>query len=135
MNKTNRSIAALCISAATLLMPAMAQAQTAALRGGLDRLYGVAEEHNATLQSMRAAIDVAQAGVEAAQKAKLPDVGAQLSVSYLGDATLWNRHFGETTRAPMPHFSNNFILQAQQAVYTGGALTAGVQMARQGEQM
>ena len=135
MNNTNRSIAALCISAATLLMPALAQAQTAALRGGLDRLYGVAEEHNATLQSMRAAIDVAAAGVDAAQKSKLPDVKAQLSVSYLGDATLWNRHFGETTRAAMPHFGNNFSLQAQQAVYTGGALTAGVQMARQGEQM
>lgn len=135
MSNTNKRVAALCIGAAMMLVPAVAQAQTATLQGGLDRLFRVAEEHNATLQSMRSAIDVAQAGVEAAQKAKLPDVNAQLSVSYLGDAWLWNRHFGETTKAPMPHFGNNFLLKAQQVVYSGGALTAGVTMARQNEQM
>lgn len=135
MDNTKKRVAVLCIGAAMMLLPAAVQAQTAMLKGGLDHLYGVAEEHNATLQSMRSAIDVAREGVNVANKAKLPDVGAQLSVSYLGDAWLWNRHFGESTKAPMPHFGNNFLLKAQQAVYTGGALTAGVQMARQNEQM
>ena len=135
MSNTNKRVAALCIGAAMMLVPAAVQAQTPALQGGLDRLFRVAEDHNATLQSMRSAIDVAQAGVDAAQKAKLPDVNAQLSVSYLGDAWLWNRHFGDCTKAPMPHFGNNFLLKAQQVVYSGGALTAGVQMARQNEQM
>ena len=135
MDNTKKRVAVLCMGAAMMLAPAAVQAQTAMLKGGLDHLYGVAEEHNATLQSMRSAIDVAREGVNVANKAKLPDVGAQLSVSYLGDAWLWNRHFGESTKAPMPHFGNNFLLKAQQAVYTGGALTAGVQMARQNEQM
>ena len=135
MSNTNKRVAALCIGAAMMLVPAAVQAQTPALQGGLDRLFRVAEDHNATLQSMRSAIDVAQAGVDAAQKAKLPDVNAQLSVSYLGDAWLWNRHFGDCTKAAMPHFGNNFLLKAQQVVYSGGALTAGVQMARQNEQM
>lgn len=135
MSNTNKRVATLCMGVAMLLAPAVVQAQTATLQGGLDQLFRVAEEHNATLQSMRSAIDVAQAEVDAAQKAKLPDVNAQLSVSYLGDAWLLNRHFGEAMKAPMPHFGNNFVFQAQQVVYAGGALTASVQMARQNEQM
>ncbi len=135
MSNTNKRVATLCMGVAMLLAPAVVQAQTATLQGGLDQLFRVAEEHNASLQSMRSAIDVAQAEVDAAQKAKLPDVNAQLSVSYLGDAWLLNRHFGEVMKAPMPHFGNNFFFQAQQVVYAGGALTAGVQMARQNEQM
>lgn len=135
MSNTNKRVATLCMGVAMLLAPAIMQAQTATLQGGLDQLFRVAEEHNATLQSMRSAIDVAQAEVDAAQKAKLPDVNALLSVSYLGDAWLLNRHFGEAMKAPMPHFGNNFVFQAQQVVYAGGALTAGVQMARQNEQM
>ena len=35
----------------------------------------------------------------------------------------------------MPHFGNNFLFKAQQVVYSGGALTAGVAMAQQNEQM
>lgn len=135
MSNKNKRVATLCFGVAMLLVPAVSQAQTAALQGGLDRLFSVAEERNATLQTMRSAIDVAHAGVDAAQKAKLPDVSAQLSVSYLGDAWLWNRHFGESTKAPMPHFGNNFLFKAQQVVYSGGALTAGVAMAQQNEQM
>ena len=135
MSNTNKRVVTLCLGVAMLLAPAIVQAQTATLQGGLDQLFRVAEEHNATLQSMRSAIDVAQAEVDAAQKSKLPDVNAQLSVSYLGDAWLLNRHFGEAMKAPMPHFGNNYVLQAQQVVYAGGALTAGVQMARQNEQM
>lgn len=135
MSNTNKRVATLCMGVAMLLAPAIVQAQTATLQGGLDQLFRVAEEHNATLQSMRSAIDVAQAEVDTAQKSKLPDVNAQLSVSYLGVAWLLNRHFGEAMKAPMPHFGNNFVFQAQQVVYAGGALTAGVQMARQNEQM
>ena len=135
MSNTNKRVAALCLGVATMLVPAVMQAQTAALQGALNQLFSVAEQHNATLQSMQSAIDVAQAGVDAAQKAKLPDVEAQLSVSYLGDAWLWNRHFGESTKAPMPHFGNNFLFKAQQVIYSGGALSAGVTMARQNEQM
>ena len=135
MSNTDKHIATLCIGAAMVLMPAVVQAQTAALKGALGQLFRVAGQHNATMQSMRDAIDVAEAGVEVAQKAKLPDVNAQLSVSYLGDAWLFNRHFGESTKAQMPHFGNNFLLKAQQVVYSGGALTAGVQLARQNEQM
>lgn len=111
------------------------RAQTVQLNQALHQLFSIADAHNANLRTVRAAIDEAQAGVGSAQKAVLPDVGAQLSLSYLGNARLWNRHFGESINAPMPHFGNNFVLQAQQIVYAGGALTAGIRLAKQNEAM
>lgn len=80
---------------------------------------------------MRAAIATAEAGEETARLAQLPDVEAQLSISYLGDARLWNRTFGESMAAPMPHFGNNFLLRAEQVVYSGGAITCGIRLAEQ----
>lgn len=135
MHNKMKSLAVLVLSAATASCPMIMRAQTARLQGGLNKLFGIAEAHNASLRTVRAAIDEAAEGVKAADRAKLPDVSAQLSVSYLGDARLWNRHFGESTAAPMPHFGNNFLLRAQQVVYSGGAVSAGAQLARQNAAM
>lgn len=135
MHNRMKRLAVLLLSAAMMPCPVAMRAQTARLKGSLNRLLSIAEAHNASLRTVRAAITEAEAGVEAAQKAKLPDVNAQLSVSYLGNARLWNRHFGESTCAPMPHYGNNFLLQAQQVVYAGGAVSAGIQLARQNAAM
>lgn len=135
MHNRMKRLAVLLLSAAMMPCPVAMRAQTARLKGSLNRLFSIAEAHNASLRTVRAAITEAEAGVEAAQKAKLPDVNAQLSVSYLGNARLWNRHFGESTCAPMPHYGNNFLLQAQQMVYAGGAVSAGIQLARQNAAM
>lgn len=135
MHNRMKHLAVLVMSVALMPCPHIVRAQTAQLKGGLSRLFSIADAHNASLRTVRAAISEAEAGIEAAQKAKLPDVNAQLSVSYLGNATLWNRHFGETTCAPMPHYGNNFLLQAQQVVYSGGALTASVNLAKQNAEM
>lgn len=135
MHNKMKSVAVLAWSVAMLSPVCEMRAQTVQLNQALHQLFSIADAHNANLRTVRAAIDEAQAGVEAAKKAQLPDVGAQLSVSYLGNARLWNRHFGESTNAPMPHFGNNFLLQVQQVVYSGGALTAGIQLAKQNEAM
>ena len=89
------------------------QAQTAELQKGLAQLFATAEQHNATLRSLETALQTAEAGVITAQAAKLPDITGEAAVSYLGNARLWNRQFGESTAAPMPHFGNNFSLSAQ----------------------
>ncbi|MCM1346865.1 MAG: TolC family protein, partial [Bacteroides sp.] len=57
-------------------------------------------------------------------------INVGLSVSYLGDAYLWDREFGNGMNAPMPHFGNNFVFEASQVVYAGGAVDAGIELAR-----
>ena len=126
---------ALALSAISMFLPAYLQAQTAELQEGLARLFATAEQHNATLRSLETALRVAEAGVNSAKAAKLPDITGEAAVSYLGNARLWNRHFGESTAAPMPHFGNNFSLSAQQVVYGGGGINASIKLARQGSEL
>ena len=126
---------ALALSAISMFLPAYLQAQTAELQEGLARLFATAEQHNATLRSLETALRVAEAGVNSAKAAKLPDITGEAAVSYLGNARLWNRQFGESTAAPMPHFGNNFSLSAQQVVYGGGGINASIKLARQGSEL
>ena len=126
---------ALALSAILMFLPAYLQAQTAELQEGLARLFATAEQHNTTLRSLETALQVAEAGVNSAKAAKLPDITGEAAVSYLGNARLWNRQFGESTAAPMPHFGNNFSLSAQQVVYGGGGINASIKLARQGSEL
>ena len=126
---------ALALSAISMFLPAYLQAQTAELQEGLARLFATAEQHNTTLRSLETALQVAEAGVNSAKATKLPDITGEAAVSYLGNARLWNRQFGESTAAPMPHFGNNFSLSAQQVVYGGGGINASIKLARQGSEL
>lgn len=129
-----RCVASL-LGAALTCVPATLQAQTAELTAGVNNLFSIAEGHNATLRSLQSAVAEAEAGIESARMAKLPEIEGQASVSYLGNARLWNRHFGESTSAHMPHYGNNFSLKAQQVIYAGGSIMSSIELAKQAAQM
>lgn len=93
------------VGMASVFVPSALWGQNQRLTGQLQQLFDCAEQNNASLTRMRAAIATAEAGEETARLAQLPDVEAQLSISYLGDARLWNRTFGESMAAPMPHLA------------------------------
>ena len=76
----------------------------------------------------------AEEGVKAAKAARLPEVGVSASVSYWGDGRLWNRDFGQGMRVDMPHFGNNFVLEARQVIYAGGAVDNGIERATLGKE-
>lgn len=130
MKPQKRLLATLLGSVALWSVASVASAQNDAFEHRVNELFEVAERHNATIHSLQSAIAEAEAGIESARMAKLPDVNGQASVSYLGNARLWNRHFGESTSAPMPHYGNNFLLQAQQVLYAGGAIRSQINLAR-----
>ena len=56
-----------------------------------------------------------------------------LSASYWGNGKLWDRDFGNAMTIDMPHFGNNFALEAQQVVYAGGAISSGIRQAELGK--
>ena len=127
-------MARLVLSASICAVPQGAWAQNR-VEPHLQHLFETAEAHNASLQSLEAASREAQAAVETVKAERLPDVSAQASYCYYGNARLWNRHFGESTSAPMPHWGNNYALKASQVVYSGGAVTASIELSKQGAQM
>lgn len=106
MKQTMKIWVVTLVGMASVFVPSALWGQNQRLTGQLQQLFDCAEQNNASLTRMRAAIATAEAGEETARLAQLPDVEAQLSISYLGDVRLWNRTFGESMAAPMPHFGN-----------------------------
>ena len=105
------------------------------LRMTLEQLFATAEVHNASIQAARTAVDEAALGIEAARAAWRPDVEATASVSYMGNVKIWDRPLKNKFTAATPHFGNNFALMARQTVYSGGAITSGIRLAKLGKSM
>lgn len=113
----------------------MAQAQTGHLQTQVETLFQLAEQHNADIHSYRTAIEEAQAARRVAEAQRLPNVEAQVTFSYLGDGRLWNRHFSEGMKVPMPHWGNDYVLRAQQVIYAGGAINSGIRLSELATEM
>ncbi|MDE6367690.1 MAG: TolC family protein, partial [Muribaculaceae bacterium] len=56
-------------------------------------------------------------------------INASLSLSYIGDGFTVNRSLADYQRAPIPHFGNGLAIDITQPVFTGGAITTGIELA------
>lgn len=101
----------------------------------LSQIFTLAEENSKQLKLSRTALETALNATEVAKNAKLPTIDASLSFSYLGDGTIMDREFKNINRAPMPHFGNNFALEASQVVFAGGAIVNNIAKAELKEQV
>ena len=95
----------------------------------VDDLFQLVESNSKTLQEAKISVEFARKGIEAARSQRLPDVNATLSASYNGNVVVMNRDFTNANGYSSPHFGNSFALEAQQVVYAGGAIDAGIRMA------
>lgn len=113
----------LCI---TPLAPMSAQS------GGVmtvSQMFGLLEQGNRTLRTSRTGVEVASHAVEEAKSQRLPDISASLSGSYNGNVLMTDRDFTNAHAFSSPHWGNSFAVEAQQVVYAGGAIDAGVRLA------
>ena len=92
-------------------------------------LFELVETGSKTLQETKTSVDYAQKGLEAARAQRLPDVNASLSATYNGNVVVMDRDFTNAKGFSSPHFGNSFALEAQQVVYAGGAVNAGIRVA------
>ncbi|MBO5155563.1 MAG: TolC family protein [Prevotella sp.] len=102
---------------------------------GIDELFRLADENSKSIRTFSTGLEAAGEAVKAANAQRLPEISATLSASYLGDGNLWNRHFGDGMSVHIPHFGNNFALEAQQVIYSGGAISGGIALAELGQKM
>ena len=128
MSKKKRLIGLLCI---TVLCSQGLCAQTR--RMGIEELFRLADEQSKSIQTYRTGKEAAGEALKAAKAQKLPDVNVSLSASYWGNGKLWDRDFGNAIKIDMPHFGNNFALEAQQVIYAGGAISSGIKLAEIGK--
>lgn len=121
------------------------------MEASLDELFAIAEQKS---RQIRVSITQHEASVENVKAAKsqlLPDLNLSLSGSYIGTPTLMSRGFsssGTTTvpyaigvgevnngSQPTPHWGNDFVAQVTQVIYSGGAISSGIKLAKQREKM
>lgn len=96
----------------------------------LDDIFEIAETNSAQLRPSLTSITEAEKEVDIALAARLPDISASISVSYLGDGFTTDRTLGDYNKAPIPHFGNNVAVNISQPVYTGGAISSAIDLAR-----
>ena len=128
MSKKKRLIGLLCI---TVLCSQDLCAQTRQM--GIEELFRLADEQSKSIQTYRTGTEAAEEALKAAKAQRLPDVNVSLSASYWGNGKLWDRDFSNAMTIDMPHFGNNFALEAQQVVYAGGAISSGIRQAELGK--
>lgn len=95
----------------------------------LEEIFDVAEAHSAQLRPSAAAVDVAEKETSESKAARLPDISASLSLSYIGDGFTTARNFSDRMKAPIPHFGSGLSVEINQPLYTGGAITGAIELA------
>lgn len=100
----------------------------------ISQLFQKVEDNSKSLRTSLSGVEAAHLGIESAKSKKLPDLDASLSFSYIGNALITDRDFSNVHGLKSPHFGNNFAFQAQQVVYAGGAINAGIKLAELGKQ-
>lgn len=95
----------------------------------LEQLFESAERNSAQLRPSFSAEEEANQEIRVARAGRLPDINASLSFSYIGDGFTTKRDFSDYQKAPIPHYGNALSLSVNQPVYTGGAITSGIQLA------
>lgn len=96
----------------------------------IDELFNIVETSSKPLQVQRSSSEMAQAAIKTAEAQRLPDINTSLTFSYLGDGFTTDRNFSDYEKAAIPHYGNNFALEAQQVVYSGGAISSGIELAK-----
>ena len=95
----------------------------------LDEVFSLAEQNSVAIDASRLALTEAEQAIVEAKTGRLPDIELKASASYLGNGTLTDRNFKNATNIKMPHFGNNFAVEAAQLIYGGGVVSNAVAMA------
>ena len=139
----NILLVSLLLAGGTLWAPAQSQATEGAATSlpvskkenmTISQLFQKVEDNSKSLRTSLSGVEAAHLGIESAKSKKLPDLDASLSFSYIGNALITDRNFSNVHGLKSPHFGNNFAFQAQQVVYAGGAINAGIKLAELGKQ-
>ncbi|NVN96437.1 MAG: TolC family protein [Bacteroidetes bacterium] len=126
LHKTKSSIAALCIILST--MHTMIAQTTKILT--LNQVYEIAIANSKQLKLSQTGIEMAQAATNLARTALLPTLDASLSAFYIGNGMITDRDFTNVKNIEMPHFGNNFGIEASQVIFAGGEIASNIKKAK-----
>ena len=95
----------------------------------LEDLFEYAETHSVQLRPAFTNQEVSKYEINVAKAERLPDINANLSVSFIGDGFTTKRNYSDFQKAPIPHLGTGLGINIEQPLYTGGAITGAIEMA------
>lgn len=95
----------------------------------LDTAFAMVERNSTHLKLSKSVTETADKAVDVAKNMRLPSLNMDISAMYLGNSTIMNRNFTDVQNAPIPHFGNNFAVEASYVVFAGGAISNAVEKA------
>jgi outer membrane protein TolC len=95
----------------------------------IEDMFELAETNSRSIRISDITEKESEQAIKVAKNAKLPSIDVSLAASYLGDGWIADRDFSNGANAPMPHFGNNFAIEASQVIYAGGAISSGIAIA------
>lgn len=101
----------------------------------IEDLFLLADSNSRSIRTFQIGEREAEQAVKVAKNANLPSIDVSVSASYLGDAWLADRNFSNGENAPMPHFGNNFAVEASQVLYAGEAISNQIAIAKLQQQL
>lgn len=95
----------------------------------INELFEIAESNSMQLRPSMTAEQEARQQIRIARSEWLPDINANLTLSYKGNGFTTNRSFADYQKASIPHFGNGLNINITQPVFTGGAISNSIEMA------
>lgn len=96
----------------------------------IEEMFRIADSNSTELQLRRLRMSEAEQGIRIAKNDRLPSVGAQVELNYIGDGVMTERDFSGGIHADMPHWGNTFVVKASQVIYAGGEISRGIERSR-----
>lgn len=114
-----------------VVSPIMSWGQSPQVRKmNIENMFDMAESNSRNIHVSNMAEKEAEQAVKVARNAKLPAIDASLSGSFLGNGWIADRDFSNGQKAAIPHWGNNFALEASQVIYAGGAISSSIEIAK-----
>ncbi|MDE5975256.1 MAG: TolC family protein, partial [Muribaculaceae bacterium] len=96
----------------------------------LEDIFETVETNGVQLPPSFTAQAEAEHEINVARAERLPDISTSLSLSYIGDGFTTKRDFSDYQKAPIPHLGSALSVNISQPVYTGGAITNAIDLAK-----
>lgn len=95
----------------------------------LEEIFETAERQSVQLRPSLTAENVAAKELQEARAARLPDINASLSLSFIGDGFTTKRDYSDCQKAKIPHLGTGLGVTVFQPLYTGGAISSAIDLA------
>lgn len=101
----------------------------------LPEVFELAIANSKQLKLSKTGIETAQTATQLIKTALTPTLDVSLSAFYIGNGMMMNRDFTNAQNIEMPHFGNNFGIEASQVIFAGGEIATNIEKARLEEQV